>query len=188
MSKYIGKTTGMRVMAFQDKTLKTNNETKFTDEQLQKMWRDEFPDAVAFTLDHVSGVRSLYNRGIHTPNQTAPLTPISKWIKDANGNLVAAKEGKKGKTVKAWTKSAKSTQNLADKAGMSGVASAVQSLTGAVKGVDKVKLPTKSHTTVSANLELPKGTKVPMSSKGVKSLIVKSKKAMKASKAVSASA
>lgn len=67
----IGKTTGMRVMAFQDMTLARNDEPKFrlTDTELAKLWRDEFPQSRAVLngrIDEniVRGVRNLYNQGM----------------------------------------------------------------------------------------------------------------------------
>src|SRR3712207_1100426 len=64
----IGKTTGMRVMAFQDHTFARNDDPKFrrTDEEIAQDWRNEFPESRAvktgrITADMVRAVRQLYN-------------------------------------------------------------------------------------------------------------------------------
>lgn len=62
-SKYIGKSTGLRVQAFQDQLMARNNKAKLTDAQLAKAMREEFPNAVKFTEDHVAGIRSQWNNG-----------------------------------------------------------------------------------------------------------------------------
>jgi len=62
-SKYLGRTTGMRVMAFQDKLMRENYKAKLTDERLAEIMRAEFPMAAAFTTAHVKGIRSMFNHG-----------------------------------------------------------------------------------------------------------------------------
>lgn len=66
----IGKTTQMRIMAFQDHTFAVNDQTdkRLTDEELAKLWCAEFPDSRAvkngrITADMVRAVRRLYNSG-----------------------------------------------------------------------------------------------------------------------------
>lgn len=62
-AKYTGRTTRMGVEQYQDYTLFINDDRgdlagrKLTDAQLCADWQHEFPDAVAFTLFHVKGVR-----------------------------------------------------------------------------------------------------------------------------------
>jgi len=74
-----GRTTGLRVMFFQDQTLATNDVAKrpaplahipgqLTDTELAKVWREEFPNSRAVLngrIDEsiVRGVRNLYNQG-----------------------------------------------------------------------------------------------------------------------------
>lgn len=81
----LGVKTGMRVMAFQDFTLKRNDDPKFrlTDTELAKLWREEFPNSravLAGRIDEsiVRGVRNLYNQGTGghgTPGQTHDSKP-----------------------------------------------------------------------------------------------------------------
>jgi hypothetical protein len=97
----IGQTTGLRVMAFQDATLASNDQPKrpaplahipgqLTDTELAKVWRDEFPNSRAvqngrINEEIVRGVRNLYNRGTQghgTPGQTHASQP---WV--LNGKL-----------------------------------------------------------------------------------------------------
>lgn len=83
----IGKSSGMRVMAFQDHTLARNDDPKFrlTDTELAKAWREEFPNSRAVLngrIDEaiVRGVRNLYNQGTGghgTPGKTMTSKPYS---------------------------------------------------------------------------------------------------------------
>lgn len=66
----IGKSSGMRVMAYQDHTLAINDDPKrrLTDTELAADWRKEFPESRAvkngrINEDIVRGVRNLYNQG-----------------------------------------------------------------------------------------------------------------------------
>lgn len=66
----IGKTSGLRVMAYQDHTFAINDkpERRLTDEELAQDWRNEFPNSRAvqngrITADMVRAVRRLYNSG-----------------------------------------------------------------------------------------------------------------------------
>lgn len=111
-SKYRGRKTGMRVMEFQDHTLAVNDEKKNrrTDEELRDIWRAEFPDAVAFTLDHVRGVRSLYNAGKHTKMSEVPETPSRPYIvRDGKRVVSEYSRTPKAKTAKAKKTEAKAT-------------------------------------------------------------------------------
>jgi hypothetical protein len=91
-----GKSTGIRVMLFQDMTLATNDQAKrpaplahipgqLTDTELAKVWREEFPSSravLAGRIDEsiVRGVRNLYNAGTSghgTPGQTHTSKP---WV------------------------------------------------------------------------------------------------------------
>lgn len=110
--KFIGKTTGMRVQAFQDKLMKDNYRAKLDDATLAKTMRDEFPNAVSFTEKHVAGIRSQWNHG-HRPSQegVAPDKALAKF--DEEGQVVnprarAAKAEKpaKGKKAKASKRAA----------------------------------------------------------------------------------
>lgn len=81
----IGKTSGLRVMAFQDLTLTRNDEPKYrlTDTELAALWRAEFPNSRAVQngrIDEsiVRGVRNLFNQGTGghgTPGQTHQSKP-----------------------------------------------------------------------------------------------------------------
>lgn len=86
-SRYKGLTTGLRVMEFQDKTLKDNFKAKLTDEQLAELWRSEFPRAKAFDAKIVRVVRKLYNAGKHGKTYPAPEKPLFEY--DELGNKVA---------------------------------------------------------------------------------------------------
>ncbi len=86
-SKYIGKTSGLRVQAFQDKLMKDNYKAKLTDAELAKAMRVEFPNAVAFEEKHVAGIRSQFNNGRRaSQDSTKPAKPLAKF--DDEGNEV----------------------------------------------------------------------------------------------------
>ncbi len=109
-SKYIGKTSGMRVQAYQDKLMRENYKAKKTDAQLAKDMRDEFPNAVRFEEKHVVGIRSQFNNGRRASQENKkPEKPLAKF--DAEGNPVttravtgpkkgAKKDAPKGKKAK----------------------------------------------------------------------------------------
>ena len=66
----IGKTSGMRVMAFQDHTFAVNDgpKARFTNEELAAIWRAEFPQSRAvlngrITAEMVAAARVIYNAG-----------------------------------------------------------------------------------------------------------------------------
>ena len=112
-SKYIGKTSGMRVQQFQDELMKKNYKAKLTDAELAKAMRVEFPNAVAFEEKHVAGIRSQFNNG-RRPSQEGvkPQKPLAKFDdegNEVNPRAVAATKkkdasGKKaGKTAKKKT-------------------------------------------------------------------------------------
>lgn len=93
-SKYIGKTSGMRVQAFQDKLMKDNYKAKLTDAQLAAAMRKEFPNAVAFEEKHVAGIRSQFNNGRRASQEGAkPAKPLPKF--DDEGNEVNPRAGAK---------------------------------------------------------------------------------------------
>lgn len=93
-SKYIGKTTGMRVQAFQDKLMKDNFKAKLTDSELAAAMRKEFPNAVAFEEKHVAGIRSQFNHGRRASQEGAkPAKPLPKY--DEDGNEVNPRAGAK---------------------------------------------------------------------------------------------
>lgn len=93
-----GKTTGMRVMAYQDKLLADNVKAKLTDMELLKALRAEFPNAKGkiFTgsdeerLSILRSVRALFNRGKHGDQQVAaPKGGVPEF--DAKGAVVEAR-------------------------------------------------------------------------------------------------
>lgn len=92
--KYLGKTSGLRVQAFQDKLMKDNYKAKQTDVALAKAMRAEFPNAVAFTEAHVAGIRSQWNNGKRPSQEGAvPAKRLSKF--DDEGNEVNPRAGRK---------------------------------------------------------------------------------------------
>ena len=102
-SKYRGIKSGMRVMEFQDSTFAANVKTMLTDAELVALWRQEFPNAVAFTENHVKGARRDYNVGRHSKAFAAlkPATPLAEvvivngkrtWVTDAPAPAKAEKK------------------------------------------------------------------------------------------------
>jgi hypothetical protein len=93
-----GRTTGMRVMQFQDQLLADNMKAKLTDAQLLEAMRKEFPNAKGkiFTADQETRlgimrvVRRLFNEGRHG-SQTiqAPKGGVPQF--DAKGEVVEEK-------------------------------------------------------------------------------------------------
>ena len=89
--RFLGRTTGMSVAKFQNKTLEDNRKKHLTDAALAKVWRDEFPNARAtYTEDTVRGVRSVYNRGKH--GNDAPAVPVPEY--GADGKAIPAHRAK----------------------------------------------------------------------------------------------
>lgn len=98
--KFIGKTSGLRVMEFQDKLMKENYKAKKTDAQLAKEMRAEFPQAAAFNEAHVAGIRSQWNNGKRASQEGAvPAKRLGKF--DEEGNEVNPRAGRKAKADKA---------------------------------------------------------------------------------------
>ena len=61
--RYVGKTTGLSVSKYQNKTILENTKNKFSDEKLADMWNREFPNVkTGYTAQTVRGVRNLINR------------------------------------------------------------------------------------------------------------------------------
>lgn len=90
--RYVGRTSGLGVIDFQNKTLEDNRKKRMTDAQLAKVWRDEFPNARAeYTEDTVRGVRNLYNLGKHWSAKDAdrgrPAQPVPEF--DEQGKPLA---------------------------------------------------------------------------------------------------
>ena len=81
-SKFTGKTSGLGVSDFQNKTITGNKRDHLTDKVIAKMWRDEFPKAKAYTEQDVASVRSAFNKGKH--GNDAPARPISEYDRDGN--------------------------------------------------------------------------------------------------------
>lgn len=78
--KFAGKNTGLGVREFQNQLIARNPKAKLTDPELAKAMRDEFPNAVAYTEEHVRGIRSAYNKGKH--GNEAPASPIAEYDDD----------------------------------------------------------------------------------------------------------
>jgi hypothetical protein len=80
--KFIGKTTGLSVSDFQNKTIIGNKRDRLTDKVIAKMWRDEFPKAKAYTEKDVASVRSVFNKGKH--GNDAPAKPMLEYDRNEN--------------------------------------------------------------------------------------------------------
>lgn len=105
-SKYIGKSSGMRVQAFQDKLMRENFKAKLSDAELAEAMRKEFPNAVAFEEKHVAGIRSQFNNGRRASQDGAkPPKPLPKF--DDEGNEMNPRVG--GAKKAAEPKAAKKT-------------------------------------------------------------------------------
>ena len=81
-SKFTGKTSGLGVSAFQNKTISGNKRDHLVDKVIARMWRDEFPKAKAYTEKDVANVRSAFNKGKH--DNDAPARPIAEYDRDGN--------------------------------------------------------------------------------------------------------
>ena len=80
--KFIGKSSGLSVVTFQNKTISGNKRDHLTDIVMAKMWRDEFPKAKSYTDKDVASVRSAFNKGKH--DNDAPARPIAEYDRDGN--------------------------------------------------------------------------------------------------------
>ncbi len=89
-SKYKGATTGMRVMEYQDATFAANAKAMLSDEELAANWRVEFPNAVAFTPNHVTGARRDYNAGRHAKQTPKPAVALNQYLLIAGKRVLAA--------------------------------------------------------------------------------------------------
>ena len=87
--RYIGKTSGLGIAIFQNKTIAGNRREHLTDTLVARMWRDEFPKAKAYTDKDVASVRSAYNKGKH--GNDAPSSPIKEYDRDGNPIVKEAK-------------------------------------------------------------------------------------------------
>lgn len=77
--RFTGRTTGLSVTKYQNKTILENPKHKYDDEQLVALWKKEFPNAKSdYTVEIVRGVRSLVNRGKHGNDE--PRTPVPQYI------------------------------------------------------------------------------------------------------------
>lgn len=111
--KYTGRTSGLRVQAFQDQLLSKNYKAKLSDAKLATAMRAEFPNAVAFTEKHVAGMRSQFNHG-HRPTQEGvkPTNPLPKF--DDEGNVITARaRGPKKAKAEKKVKGAKKVKKVA---------------------------------------------------------------------------
>lgn len=91
--KRSGKTTGLSVKDFQNKTIRENARKKLTDQQLASSWRKEFPLAKPYNEEDVAGVRRAFNRGAHGNDE--PKKSVPQF--DRKGNVV--EEPKRGRPV-----------------------------------------------------------------------------------------
>ncbi len=105
---FVGKTSGLRVAEYQNKTIAANRKNKLTDAELAADWHKEFPNAVLYTEAHVKGVRSAWNKGHRPGQEEAPATPVPEYDKD--GTAVVRTRGARkgaGKKTKGAAKKAK---------------------------------------------------------------------------------
>jgi DNA-directed RNA polymerase subunit RPC12/RpoP len=84
-ARFRGTTSGMSVREFQNKLMKDNYRAKLTDDQLADLMREEFPNAIPYTVDHVAGIRSAWNNGRH--GNEVPAKPLTAF--DVEGNAIA---------------------------------------------------------------------------------------------------
>ena len=70
-----GTTSGLGIIAYQNRLLDKNYKAKLTDEELAEAMRDEFPEAIPYTTKHVAGIRSSYNTGNHGNNKPEVALP-----------------------------------------------------------------------------------------------------------------
>lgn len=105
-SKHIGRTSGMRVMQYQDHIMSLQPKNKFTDEELAANWRAEFPETRCDFVqrpDIIKIVRRLFNERRHGKQEIfAPDgVVISKYvIEDGKRKAVADEPSKRGKNSK----------------------------------------------------------------------------------------
>ena len=104
--KFTGKTTGLGVSAYQNKSILSNKKNKKSDKALAAEWRKEFPDAKDYTADDIASVRRAFNRGKH--GNEAPARPIPEY--DRNGNVVEEKKAAPAKKKTAKKKASKKKQ------------------------------------------------------------------------------
>lgn len=114
VKRFAGSTTGLGVRDFQNQTLAQNFKKKFTDEQLAALWRKEFPAAVAYTVEHVAGVRNAWNKGGH--GNEAPAKPLHGYAEDGTELPLWGDKSKAAKEKKAATAAAAAAEATAAKA------------------------------------------------------------------------
>jgi hypothetical protein len=110
-SKFSGKSTGLSVSDFQNKTIAGNKRDHLADSVIARMWRDEFPKAKEYTEKDVSGVRSAFNKGKH--DNDVPAKPILEYDRDGDPiKKEKASSGPPKKTSKKSTDKAESKSAL----------------------------------------------------------------------------
>jgi hypothetical protein len=99
--KYLGRVTGLRVMAYQDKLMRENYKAKLTDDELAKLMRAEFPMAAKFTVAHVKGIRSQFNHGKRSSQAgVAPAKFLTEFDDQGNAIVRASAGGGKKPPIK----------------------------------------------------------------------------------------
>jgi hypothetical protein len=107
--KFSGVTSGLGVLAFQNKSLLDNRRGKSDDASLAQTWCDEFPSAKAYTAKDVNSVRNAFNKGKH--GNDVPARPVLQY--DEEGNPIKKKkavEPENKKAVKKKVSKKKSTK------------------------------------------------------------------------------
>jgi len=113
-SRFIGKTSGLSVSDFQNKTISGNKRDHLADKVIARMWRDEFPKAKSYTDKDVASVRSVFNKGKH--GNDVPAKPILEYDRDGNPiKKERASSGPPKRTSKKPTKKTASKSQLRKK-------------------------------------------------------------------------
>lgn len=110
VKKFKGAKSGLSVREFQNQLMARNFKAKLTDEQLAKAMREEFPAAIPYTVEHVRGIRSAWNKGKH--GNDAPERQLPEFDDDGKalplwGEKSAAKKAAAAKPAKKAAKKAK---------------------------------------------------------------------------------
>ena len=113
-SRFIGKSSGLSVSDFQNKTISGNKRDHLADKVIARMWRDEFPKAKSYTDKDVASVRSVFNKGKH--GNDVPAKPILEYDRDGNPiKKEKASSGPPKRTSKKPTKKTASKSQLRKK-------------------------------------------------------------------------
>lgn len=110
--KFAGASSGLAVLAYQNKTLTDNRRAHLDDESIAQMWRDEFPSAKTYTAKDVNSVRNAFNRGKH--GNELPARPIPAFDEDGNQIKKKSAPPPKKKVEKKKTSKKKAVKKVQD--------------------------------------------------------------------------